>query len=126
LTEFAPALAFPLAQPLSQDQREEDHLRPPEMMDPDQTKNAVHPCDPSDQETHSLYEKPPPVIYGPPSFACTPQAGKFAATDFQPQPDAPLRCPAGHPLYAQIRRPERDGTVRVPYAARLSDCRGCP
>jgi hypothetical protein len=66
-----------------------------------------------------------PLIYGPPQFAPTPRAGKFAATDFQPQPDGTLRCPAHHPLYAQARRPEHDGAVRLLYTARLPDCRGC-
>jgi len=37
-----------------------------------------------------------------------------------------LRCPAGHPLYAQERRPERDGSLRVLYAARIGHCRSCP
>jgi hypothetical protein len=67
----------------------------------------------------------PAVIYGPPEWAQTPRAGKFAGTDFEPRPDGTLRCPAGHPLYAETRRPERDGSVRVLYAARLPDCRGC-
>jgi hypothetical protein len=70
-------------------------------------------------------EQSAPLIYGPPEFAQTPRAGKFAGTDFEPQPDGTLRCPANHPLYAEARRPERDGTVRVLYAARLPDCRGC-
>lgn len=69
--------------------------------------------------------QPAPVLYGPPEFAQTPRAGKFAATAFEPQPDGTLRCPAGHPLYAEARRPEHDGTVRLLYAARLPDCRGC-
>jgi hypothetical protein len=66
-----------------------------------------------------------PVIYGPPQFARMPRAGKFAATDFQLQPDGTLRCPADHPLYAEARRPEGDGAVRILYAARLPDCRRC-
>lgn len=65
------------------------------------------------------------VIYGPPEFAQTKRSGKFAATDFNPQPNGTLRCPADHPLYAEARRPEGNGTVRVLYAARLPDCRGC-
>jgi len=71
-------------------------------------------------------EQPAPLIYGPPEFAGTKRAGKFAATDFLPQPDATLRCPADHPLYAQARRKEHDGAVRILYAASLTDCRGCP
>jgi hypothetical protein len=68
----------------------------------------------------------PGLTYGPPEFAQTPRSGKFAATDFELQPDGTLRCPANHPLYAEARRPEREGAVRVLYAARLPDCRGCP
>jgi len=76
---------------------------------------------------------PPPVpdppaslMYGPLERARTARVGIFAATDFTEQPDGTLRCPAGHPLYAQERRAEQDGTVRVVYAARIADCRGCP
>jgi hypothetical protein len=39
---------------------------------------------------------------------------------------APMPCPAGHPLYAQERRRERNGSLRVLYAARLCHCRPCP
>ena len=56
-----------------------------------------------------------PFVYGPPQLTQTRRA------DFQ----LPLRCPANHPLYAEARRPEHDGTVRLLYAARLPDCRGC-
>jgi hypothetical protein len=37
-----------------------------------------------------------------------------------------LRCPADHPLYPQERRPERNGSLRVLYAARIGHCRTCP
>jgi hypothetical protein len=67
-----------------------------------------------------------PLLYGAPQFAPTPRAGRFAATDFQLQTDGTLRCPAHHTLYAAARRPEPHGTVRLLYAARLPDCRGCP
>jgi hypothetical protein len=60
-----------------------------------------------------------------PQFTKSRRAGKFALGDFQPQPDGSLRCPANHPLYATTRRLEPDGSVRVLYAARLADCRGC-
>lgn len=52
--------------------------------------------------------------------------GLFEGADFQPQADGTLRCPTNHPLYPQERRAERDGTVRVVYAARIGDCRACP
>jgi hypothetical protein len=68
----------------------------------------------------------PSVLYGPPAWARTARVGIFAGADFTEQPDGTLLCPANHPLYAQERRPERDGTLRVVYAARLADCRACP
>lgn len=68
----------------------------------------------------------PEVTYGPPEWARTAREGRFAGTDFTQQPDGTLRCPADHPLYAEARRRERDGTIRVLYAARIADCRGCP
>jgi hypothetical protein len=46
--------------------------------------------------------------------------------EFSLQPDGTLLCPADHPLYPQERRPERDGSVRVLYAARIGHCRRCP
>jgi hypothetical protein len=42
------------------------------------------------------------------------------------QPDGTLRCPAGHPLSVQERRPERNGSLRILYSARLCHCRPCP
>jgi hypothetical protein len=87
-TEFAPAAASPLVQPVS--------------------------------------EKPTAVAYGPPQWARAAQMGGFAGETFLPQPDGTLRCPANYPLYAQERRPERDGSVRVVYAARIGHCRCCP
>lgn len=70
-------------------------------------------------------QEPAPQTYGPPQWAQAAQMGGFAAEAFTPQPDGTLRCPAGQPLYAQERRPERDGSVRVLYAARVGHCRQC-
>ena len=64
--------------------------------------------------------------YGPPTEAPTWKQGWLEGQDFVPQPDGTLRCPADHPLYPQERRPERDGTLRVVYAARIGHCRACP
>ena len=50
----------------------------------------------------------------------------FPGSAFTPQPDGTLRCPANHPLYLQERRPERDGSLRILYAARIGHCRSCP
>ncbi len=40
-------------------------------------------------------------------------------------PNGTLLCPAHHSLYPQERRPERDGSFRVLYAARIGACRTC-
>jgi len=68
----------------------------------------------------------PLASYGPPKFAQPSFTHGFPGSAFTPQPDGTLRCPAGHPLYLQERRPERNGSLRVLYAARISHCRPCP
>jgi hypothetical protein len=70
--------------------------------------------------------EPAAVTYGPPQWARPSYTKGFAGADFSLQPDGTLRCPAGRPLYAQERRPERDGALRVLYAARIGHCRACP
>jgi len=66
------------------------------------------------------------VIYGPPQWARQSYTKGFAGTDFSLQSDGTLCCPAGQPLYAQERRPEHNGSLRVLYAARIGHCRSCP
>ncbi len=65
------------------------------------------------------------VSYKPPVWAVS-RMGCIAGSHFTPQPDGTVHCPAGFPLYPQERRPERDGSVRVIYAARIGHCRSCP
>jgi hypothetical protein len=65
------------------------------------------------------------VVYGKPHWARPAQMGGFPGDAFLPQDDGTLRCPAGQPLYAQERRPERDGSLRILYAARIGHCRAC-
>jgi len=65
------------------------------------------------------------VSYRPPEWAVS-RMGCIAGSQFTPQPDGTLRCPAGSPLYPQERRPERDGSLRILYAARIGHCRPCP
>jgi hypothetical protein len=65
------------------------------------------------------------VSYEPPVWAIS-RMGCIAGEHFTPRPDGTLHCPAGFPLYPQERRPERDGSVRVVYAARIGHCRPCP
>src|SRR5258708_16506297 len=50
----------------------------------------------------------------------------FPETHSPPNLMAHSAVPASQPLYAQERRPERDGSVRVLYAARVGHCRACP
>lgn len=78
------------------------------------------------EESASVLPLTPSPGYGPPTFATTWKRDRMSGQDFAPQPDGTLRCPANHPLYLQERRPERDGTVRVVYAARIGHCRPCP
>src|SRR5437660_6652227 len=67
-----------------------------------------------------------PVVYGPAQWAKRSFTGGFPGSAFTLQPDGTLRCPADRPLYAQERRPERDGSLRVLYAGRIGACRACP
>ena len=59
------------------------------------------------------------VVYSQMHWAQQAQMGGFPGNAFIPQADGTLRCPAGAPLYAQERRPERDGSIRVLYSARI-------
>lgn len=52
--------------------------------------------------------------------------GRFSGRDFVLQPDGTLRCPAGQALSATEHRTEADGSLRLVYAARIRQCRGCP
>jgi hypothetical protein len=67
-----------------------------------------------------------PLSYGPPQFARRSWTSGFAGSDFVPQADGTLRCPANHPLTVQERRPEHHGSIRVVYGARICHCRPCP
>jgi hypothetical protein len=67
----------------------------------------------------------PPVIYGPPQWARTSFTHGFPGSAFTLQLDGTLCCPADHPLYPQERRPERDGSLRILYAACIGHCRSC-
>jgi hypothetical protein len=51
--------------------------------------------------------------------------GRFSGSDFALQPDGTLCCPAGQALRATEERREGDGSLRLVYAARISQCRGC-
>ena len=81
---------------------------------------------PSTDELEPAAAPPPAVTYGPPQWARPSFTHGFPGSAFTPQPDGSLRCPANHPLYLQERRPERDGSLRLLYAARIGHCRACP
>ena len=81
---------------------------------------------PSTDEPEPCGSPLPAVVYGPPQWARPSFTHGFPGSAFTPQPDGTLRCPANHPLYPQERRPERDGSLRILYAARIGHCRSCP
>src|SRR6266566_2282334 len=58
-------------------------------------------------------EPTPAVVYGSPQWARRSFTGGFPGSAFALQPDGSLLCPANHPLYAQERRPEGDGALRL-------------
>jgi hypothetical protein len=66
-----------------------------------------------------------PAPFGPPQWAKAAQMGGFAGSAFVPQPDGTVCCPTGQSLFPQERRPERDGSLRIVYAARIGSCRPC-
>jgi hypothetical protein len=68
----------------------------------------------------------PQIQYGPPQWARSSFTGGFPGSVFTQQLDGTLRCPSDRPLYPQERRPERNGSIRVLYAARIGHCRSCP
>ncbi len=83
----------------------------------------VQVCEPTERSALSTST---PVAYGPPQWARPSFTHGFPGSAFTPQPDGTLCCPANHPLYPQERRPERDGSLRILYAARIGHCRPCP
>jgi hypothetical protein len=80
---------------------------------------------PSEPESVAALQTPTPT-YTQPQWAKAAQMGGFPGSAFIPQDDGTLRCPVGAPLYATEHRPERDGSIRVVYSARIGACRACP
>ncbi len=93
---------------------------------------SIPPSEPVGELLSVAPQEPPsvppsePVEYGPAQWARRSFTNGFAGADFVSQPDGTLRCPAGHPLSVHERRPERYGSVRVVYGARIAHCRPCP
>ncbi len=73
-------------------------------------------------------KSPMPVLpsSGTPTVVRTARMGCLPGSEFPLQADGTLRCPAGHPLFEQERRQERDDTLRIVYAASIGHCRPCP
>jgi hypothetical protein len=63
--------------------------------------------------------------YASPEAGLPWKAGHFSGRDFVPQSDGSLRCPAGKSLHPNEERREADGSLRVLFAAKIRDCRGC-
>ncbi len=64
--------------------------------------------------------------YGSPTIASPWKAGRLSGQDFVLQSDGTLRCPAHQSLSATEQRREADGSLRLVYAAKMSQCRPCP
>jgi len=71
-------------------------------------------------------QQAPSSGYGPPTLAASWKAGRLSGRDFVLQPDGTLRCPAKQALSATEQRREADGSLRLVYAAKMSQCRPCP
>jgi hypothetical protein len=113
LTEFAPAHIVEAIQPV-------ESLPTGASVQAGESTHAVEPL-----AALTSVQTPQPISYGPPQWARPSYTKGFAGSDFSLQSDGTLRCPADHPLYPQERRPERDGSLRVLYAARIGHCRTC-
>jgi hypothetical protein len=92
-------------------------------LDPRDPPAPEHPADSVQTQRPSLDAL---ASYGPPQWARPSFTHGFPGSAFPLQPDGTLCCPAGHPLFVQERRPERHGSLRVLYAARIGHCRPCP
>jgi len=90
---------------------------------PARAVEPVHMCESAELGQGPAFSTRAPAAYGPPQWARPSFTHGFPGSAFTPQPDGTLRCPANHPLYLQERRPERDGSLRVLYAARIGHCR---
>ena len=119
-TEFAPAQVMEAVQASQPAQVPEAA----QASQPAQAPEAVQASDPA--QVVEAVQASQPVLYGPPQWARRSFTKGFAGADFSLQPDGTLRCPAGHPLSAQERRPEHNGSLRILYSARLCSCRPCP
>ncbi|GHO58339.1 hypothetical protein [Ktedonobacter robiniae] len=127
--EFAQILAqwiwnlrLELGQALSPSELRTTEFAPPSVVE------LIHACEtaePAAPVEYPALNTSMSAAYGPPKFARPSFTHGFPGSAFTPQPDGTLRCPANRPLYPQERRPERNGSLRVLYAARIGHCRSC-
>jgi hypothetical protein len=113
-------LRLELGQKLSLSDLRTTEFAKTKVVEPEPEASPVPAPDPACSEKQT-----PQVKYGPPQWARPSFTGGFPWPAFTPQPDGTLRCPADRPLYPQERRPERDGSIRILYAARIGHCRSC-
>jgi hypothetical protein len=114
-------LRLELGQQLSSSELRTTEFAPAAVVEPPPAIESAPAVEPARSE-----QPTPPVTYGPPQWARPSFTGGFPGSAFTLQPDGTLRCPAERPLYPQERRPERDGSIRLLYAARIRHCRSCP
>jgi hypothetical protein len=94
------------------------HQLEPEPVRTTEFASALAPASASEREAS-------PGGYAAPKAGLPWKAGRFSGRDFAPQADGTLRCPAGKTLRPTEQRRVADGTLRVLFAARILDCRGC-
>lgn len=63
--------------------------------------------------------------YASPEAGSPWKTGRFSGRAFVRQADGTLCCPAGKTLHPTEQRREAGGTLRILFAARIRDCRGC-
>src|SRR5260370_36510066 len=114
LAQWVWNLRLELGQKLSSSDLRTTEFAKAMLVEPEPGASPVPTLDPGCSEKHT-----PPVKSGPPQWARPSFTGSFPGSAFTPQPDGTLRCPADRPLSPQERRIERDGSLRILYAARI-------
>ena len=122
LAQWTWNLRLELGQMLSPSELRTTEFAPPRAVEP---IRACEPAEPAAPVECPALNKSMPAVYGPPQWAPSSFTHGFPGSAFTPQSDGTLRCPANHPLYLQERRPERNGSLRILYVARIGHCRSC-
>jgi hypothetical protein len=120
LAQWVWNLRLELGQKLSPSELRTTEFAPASPVEP------VQACEPAESAECAVLGKPTRAgTYGSPQWARPSFTHGFPGSAFSLQHDGTLPCPADHPLYPQERRPERNGSLRVLYAARIGHCRSC-